>query len=264
MDIFNFDAAIFLGFLLTFMRVSLVVFMLPIFNTEGLPGLWKASMCLIITMALWPRVALPASAIPAHPFGIMVLIFGEMLIGLALGLATRFFFAGIQMGGDILAFQMGFTMINFADPSTGANTGLVSYFLNMTATLVFLTLDGHLYLLKAFADTFYVVPAGAFAMTDSLMTHIFNLASMMFVFAVKVAAPVLAALFMVEMAMALMTRSAPQIQIMQFGFPIKIVVGFFFLGILFVIIGQESRNFVVGLEGLFANILHAMLPAGVK
>lgn len=261
MDIFNFDPAIFLGFLLTFMRISLVVFMLPVFTTEGLPAVWKASMCLILTMAMWPRVSLPAEAIPTHPFAIVLLMTGELLIGFTLGLVTRFFFIGIQMGGDLLAFQMGFTMITLADPSSGSSTGMVSYFLNMVATLIFLTLDGHLYILKVFADTFTVVPAGGFGMSWSLMTQVLSLSSTMFVFAIRIAAPVLAALFMIEMALALMTRSAPQVQIMQFGFPIKIAAGFFFLSTLFVIVGQEARQYILNLEGLFANVLHAIATA---
>ncbi len=258
MDIFNFDPAAFLSLLLTLMRVSIVVFMLPVFNTDGLPNLWKFSIALVLTLAIWPRVSLPGSAMPQHPFGIFLLIFGEVLIGFALGLATRFFFVGVQMGGEILAFQMGFTMITFADPATGNNTGVLAYFLNMTATLIFLSLDGHLYLLKAFADTFTTLPAGGFAMSDSLMNHVLALSSTLFSFAIRVAAPVLVALFFVEMTMALMSRAAPQMQIIQFSFPLKIAVGFFFLGMLFVIIGQETGVYVRNLEALMRNIIYAM------
>ena len=258
MDIFNFDAAAFLSLLLTLMRVSIVVFMLPVFNTDGLPNLWKFSIALVLTLAIWPQVSLPGSAMPPHPFGIFLLILGEVLIGFTLGLATRFFFVGVQMGGEILAFQMGFTMITFADPATGNNTGVLAYFLNMTATLIFLAMDGHLHLLKAFADTFAVLPAGGFAMSDSLMEHMLMLSATLFSFAIRVAAPVLVALFFVEMALALMSRTAPQMQIIQFSFPLKIAVGFFFLGSLFLIIGQETGNYITNLEPLMHNIIHAI------
>ena len=258
MNVFNFEAAAFLSLLLTLMRVSIVVFMLPVFNTDGLPNLWKFSIALVLTLAIWPQVSLPGSAMPPHPFGIFLLILGELLIGFTLGLATRFFFVGVQMGGEILAFQMGFTMITFADPATGNNTGVLAYFLNMTATLIFLAMDGHLYLLKAFADTFAALPAGGFAMSDSLMEHMLSLSATLFSFAIRVAAPVLVALFFVEMAMALMSRTAPQMQIIQFSFPLKIAVGFFFLGSLFLIIGQETGNYITNLEPLMHNIIRAI------
>ena len=258
MDLFNADSTAFLSFLLTLMRLSIVVFMLPVFNTDGLPGLWKFSISLVLAMAIWPKVSLPGGAMPAHPFGIFLLLLGEVLIGFSLGLVTRFFFVGVQMGGEILAFQMGFTMITFADPSTGNSTGMLAYFLHMVAILVFLAMDGHLYLLRAVGATFSALPAGAFAMSDSLLLFVRELASALFSYAIRVAAPVMVALFFVEMILALMSRTAPQMQIIQFGFPLKIGVGFFFLGALFMVIGQETGNFITGLDGLLANIVHAI------
>lgn len=258
MDLYHLPPADFLGFLLTLMRVSLVVFMLPVFNIDGLPNLWKFCICLVISMALWPRVGLPGAAMPAHPFGIFVLMLGEALIGFVLGLVTRFFFIGVQMGGEILAFQMGFTMISFADPSSGVNTGVLSYFLNMVAILVFLCLDGHLYLLKGVGQTFAVLPPGGFTMTGTLMEQVITLSAGLFSYAIKVAAPVMVALFFVEMTLAIMSRTAPQMQIIQFGFPLKIGVGFFFLGTMFVLIGQETSMYITRLDGLFASILNAI------
>ncbi|MDR2727026.1 MAG: flagellar biosynthetic protein FliR [Deltaproteobacteria bacterium] len=258
MNLFNADPAAFLSFLLTLMRLSIVVFMLPVFNTDGLPNLWKFSISLVLALAFWPKASLPGAAMPAHPFGIFTLILGEMLIGFTLGLVTRFFFVGVQMGGEILAFQMGFTMITFADPATGNNTGLLAYFLHMVAILIFLAMDGHLYLLRAVGATFSALPAGAFAMSDSLLLYVRELSSTLFSYAIRVAAPVMVALFFVEMILALMSRTAPQMQIIQFGFPLKIAVGFFFLGVLFVIIGQETDNFITGLDGLLTNTVHAI------
>ncbi len=258
MDIFNFDPHVYLGFLLTFMRISIVVFMLPIFDVDGLPALWKASMCLILTFAIFPTNYLPGDAMPAHPFGILLFALGEVMIGFVLGFSTRLFFIGIQMGGEILAFQMGFTMISLSDPATGATTGVVAYFLNMCAMLIFLTFDGHLYLFKAFTLTFETLPAGYFAISENLFYQLVNLFSTAFVFGIKVAAPVMAALFLIEMVLALMTRTAPQMQIMQLGFTIKIAVGFYFLALLFVIMGQEASRFVFDIEPMFYNLIELM------
>ena len=77
MDIFNFDPAYFLGFLLTFLRMSIILFMLPVYSVEGLPAPWKASFCLIITLAIYPSVSLAPEAMPAHPFAIALMILGE-------------------------------------------------------------------------------------------------------------------------------------------------------------------------------------------
>lgn len=260
MDLFNFDPAMFLGFLLTFIRISIVLFMLPIFGVDGLPTQWKASICLVLTLVLYPRLGVSGALMPTHPFGILLLIFGEAILGLVLGLSVSMFFAGIQAGGEILAMQMGFSMITFADPLSGNNTGLIAHFLYMVATLIFLALDGHLYLIRAFSYTFTIVPPGGLVIREVLLTEMLRLAGMIFVFAVKIAAPVMTALFLTEVALGLMTRAAPQIHIMEIGFPVKIVVGFFFVGLLFVIISEETREFILGLGGMFFNLLNAIGP----
>lgn len=78
MDIFDFDPAYFLSFLLTFLRMSIILFMLPIYATEGLPNQWKAAFCLVITLAIFPNVSLPAETMPSHPFAIALLISADL------------------------------------------------------------------------------------------------------------------------------------------------------------------------------------------
>lgn len=260
MDLFNFHPAVYLSFLLTFIRISIILFMLPIFDVQGLPNPWKAAMCMVLTLALFPTLGLSATDLPEHPFGLLTVIFGEVILGLVLGLSVQFFFAGIQAGGEVLAMQMGFSMITLADPLSGNNTGLVAHFLYMVATLTFLALDGHLYLLKAFAYTFDIVPPGGLSIRGVLLPEVIKLSNMVFTFGVRIAAPVMAALFLTEVALGLMTRAAPQMHIMEIGFPLKISVGFFFVGLLFVIISDESRRFIAGIGGMFYNLLKAMAP----
>ncbi len=257
MDIFNFDPALILSFLLTFLRVSLVIFMLPVFGVEGLPAQWKAAFCLVFTMAIWPVVSLPGVQMPAHPFEIALIILGELILGTTLGLAVRFFFAGVQAGGELVAMQMGFTMITFADPASGNQTGIVAHLLYTVTVLIFLTLDGHLYLLRAFIETFHLIPAGGLFLTSDLLRQILTLATMLFTLAIKVIAPVMAALFLVELALAMMSRAAPQIHIMEVGFPLKIAVGFFFVTMLFGMLSTEVYNYIIGIDDMFLNLIRA-------
>lgn len=260
MNIFNFDPAAILSFMLTFLRVSLIIFMLPVFGVDGLPSQWKAAFCLVFTMAVWPMVSLAGTDMPAHPFGLSVLMLGEVALGFILGLAVRFFFAGIQAGGELVAMQMGFSMITFADPSSGGQTGVIAHLLYMVATLIFLSLDGHLYLLRAFVETFRYIPAGGLFLSDTLFHQILNLAGMMYALTIKVIAPVMAGLFLVELALALMSKAAPQVHIMEVGFPLKIAVGFFFVTLIFGMLSEDVRQYILGLDSLFTNLLKAMAP----
>lgn len=257
MNIFNFDPLAVLSFLLTFMRVSIVLFMLPIFDVQGLPGLWKAAVCMVLTFAIWPVIQLSGYSMPAHPFDIALLIFGEVVLGLILAISIRFFFAGIQSGAEMLAMQMGFSMMQFADPLSGNQTGLIAQMLYTVTILIFLTLDGHLFLISGFIETFAYIPAGGLLITEALFDQIINLSNIVFILAVKIIAPVMVAIFLVELSLGLMNRVAPQMQIMEIGFPVKIAVGFFFLSLIFGLISLEIEQFIIGLNGLFVNILKA-------
>lgn len=258
MDLYNYNPTDILSLLLTMMRVSIVMFMLPVFSTNNIPILVKAAVTVVFTLGVWPHLALPGTLMPDHPFDVALMALGEVFIGLVLGIAINFLFMGIQSGGELLGFQMGFTMINFADPLTGNNTGIAAFFLWMVSLLTFLALDGHLYMIKGFADSFAILPPGALYIGDNILWEILNLSANMFVLALKIAAPVMVVLFMVEAALGLVARTSPQVHIMEFGFPIKIGVGFFFVGLLLLVMSQQIEIFIQGMDTMMANLMRGM------
>ena len=260
MDIFNYDQTAILSLILTMMRVSIVMFMLPIFSTNNIPIPVKAAVTLVFSLGVWPNLSVDGVTMPAHPFDVGLMLLGEVVLGLVLGMIVNFLFMGIQAGGELLGFQMGFTMINFADPMTGNQTGATAFFLWMVSLLAFLSLDGHLYMIKGFAASFQLVPPGGLLLGENLLRQVLHLAAQLFVLALKIAAPVMVALFMVEVALALVARISPQVHIMEFGFPVKIGVGFFFVGLLLVVMADEVERFINGMDGIFANVLRSMSP----
>ncbi len=260
MDLFNINTTEFYSFLLTFMRLSLVVFMLPVFGGDSAPKMVKASMCIVLTLALFPALSLKGQAMPQHPFDIIPVLLSEAVLGLTMALAVEFVFAGIQTGGQLLGFQMGFTMINIADPLTGNSVSITSHFLYMVALLTFMTLNGHLYLLQALAETFEAIPPGQIVIGAGIVKQVLALSGIMFSLAIKISAPVLAALFLMELALALMGRAAPQMNLLQLGFPLKIGVGFFFMGLLFTIMARRITDFIIDIPALYGHLTNAMSP----
>ena len=235
MNIFSYDPATVLSLILTIMRVSIVMFMLPIFSTNNIPISVKAAISVIFTLGVWPHISVSGAIMPQ--------------------------FMGIQSGGELLGFQMGFTMINFADPLTGNQTGATAFFIWMVSALTFLVLDGHLYMIQGFVASFRIVPPGGLVVGDVVLDQVIRLSAEVFVLALKIAAPVMVALFLVEVALGMMARTSPQIHIMEFGFPIKIAVGFFFLGLLLYIMAEHISTFIRGMDGLFINLMRMMSPA---
>ena len=255
MDIFAFNADNLMSFLLTLIRVSLIVFMLPFFGGDYIPNLVKGALCLVLTMAVWPHLSFAGSLFPAHPGNIIIMVLGELVLGLMMSLCVYFIFAGIQTGGEIMGFQMGFTMMTLADPASGNQASITSNILHMVTLLVFITMNGHLHLLRALADSFALVPPGSIRIGGALTGDILTLSAGMFTLAVKIAAPVIAALFMVELTLALMGRASPQMNLLTMGFPIKIAVGFFFMGIMFTTLSLHMEEIIIGLGPMFDRIM---------
>ena len=260
MDLFNFPAEVILGFLLTVMRVSIVLFMMPVFSSDRIPMQVKAAASLVLTLGIWPHVTLNAAHMPIHPFSVALYIADELLLGLILGMSVNFLFMGIQAGGELLGFQMGFTMIHFVDPLTGNQTGFTAFFLWMVSILTFLCLDGHLYMIHGFIMTFKLIPPGGLVLGELIFRQVIELSTQLFILALHIAAPVMVALFLVELTLALVSRTSPQMHIMEVGFPAKIATGFFFLGLLLTIMGGHIETFIVSMPDLFKNLLHTVSP----
>ena len=255
MDIFAFNAAMFMSFLLTLMRVSLVLFLMPFFGGDFLPVTVKGALAIVLTIAVWPQLSFPGELMPAHPLDIGVMLVKELILGMMLGMCVYFIFAGVQTGGEIMGFQMGFTMMTMADPASGAQVSISSQILHMVTLVVFLAMDGHLYLISALADSFAYIPPGGLVVSTPLAGDIITLSAGMFSLAIRIAAPVIAALFMVELTLALMGRAAPQMNLLTLGFPAKIAVGFFFMGILFTTLSLYMEEIIAGLGPMFDSIM---------
>lgn len=258
MDIFLFDPDALLSFYLTLFRISVILFLLPFFGGHSIPNAVKGALMLVLTLAVWPELSFPGSLMPADGWSIALMFLGELVIGLIMGLGIRFLFAAIQTGGQIIGFQMGFAMVNVVDPLTGVSEAVTAHFLYMVVMLTFLALNGPLHLLTGLAQSFELVPPGTILITPGLTNEILTLSTSMFTLAIKIAAPVMAALFLVDLSLALISRAAPQMHVLVLGFPIKIAVGFFFLFFIFDIMSTYVGNYIQNMDGFFHNIFKSL------
>ncbi|SKA87096.1 flagellar biosynthetic protein FliR [Paucidesulfovibrio gracilis DSM 16080] len=260
MDIFNFDPNKLLSFYLTLFRFSVVLFLLPFFGGKTVPKPVKAALVLVLSLAVWPDLSFPGSLMPGNPWEIIIMFLGELLMGLIMGMMVQFLFAAIQTGGQLIGFQMGFAMVNVVDPLTGTSEAVTAHFLYMIAMLTFLALNGPLHLLNGVAESFKLVPPGSLLLTPEAVNQVLDFSKQIFVLAIRIAAPIMAALFMVDLALALIGRAAPQMHVLVLGFPIKISVGFFFLGMLFDIMATYVGNYIQALDAVYINLFRALGP----
>ncbi|NDV20600.1 flagellar biosynthetic protein FliR [Pseudodesulfovibrio sp. JC047] len=254
MAIFGFNPSDMLSLLLTFFRLSVVLFLLPFFGGNSIPKTIKAALVIVLTLAVWPQLSFPGSLMPTG-WNIVIMFIGELILGLVLGLIVNFLFAAVQLGGQIIGFQMGFAMVNVVDPITGTSNAVSAHFLYMCTMLTFLVLNGHLYLLQAVGMSFEHIPPGGLLLNAHLANSIFEFSNLMFTLAIKIAAPVMASLFLVDLSLALISRVAPQMHVLILGFPIKITVGFFFLGFIFTLMSAYVGDFLQTLTTMYETVM---------
>jgi len=255
MDLFNVDPARLFSFLLTFMRFSIILFLLPFFGASLLPNMVKAALCLLLAVALWPKLAFSGTMLPATPWTLALMFLGEVIMGLLLNILVLLLFAAVQSAGSIMGFSMGFSLMNSIDPMTGASESGLGHLMSQVTTMLFLSLNGHLVLLSSVAQSFDLVPPGGLLINPALGEHLIRFTGQMFVMALKIAAPIMASIFLVDLALALVARAAPQMNVLFIGFPLKISVGFLFMTLVFAALGIYVDQFIAELGPVFRLVL---------
>lgn len=213
------------GFFLILIRTSCMLVSAPLLSHRAIPAWTRIGFSLCFSLVLVP---LQQDQLPEPPaqFGtVAAAVLSEALFGLALGLAMQLVFVGVQMGSHILGIQMGFGIGTVYDPMSGAQFGALDQFYAVLVTLIFFTVNGHHLVIQAMAETMRGMPLGTFNPATLQADGVAGLAAGLFVTAIRVAMPVVAALFLTDVAMGFVARVMPQANVMVMGTPIKVGVG---------------------------------------
>jgi flagellar biosynthetic protein FliR len=185
---------------------------------------------LAASIILFPLLDLKAFPVLANLGNFAVGAIGEILLGITIGMAVNLIFVGLQMAGQISGYQMGMALARVMDPSAGQQVPLLAQFFQLFAFLIFLAINAHHWFLMALADSFQLVPPFGFKISGSLIEQLMHIAGNMFVIAIKVGAPVIAALLLTSIAFGLIARTVPQMNVFLVAMPLKIIIGLLFIG----------------------------------
>jgi len=245
-------------FVLIFIRVSVVLFMFPVFGSAVIPALVKAGLALLLTFVLFPGAGLTVDSFPDSVVQTGILVISELFIGIVLGLSVRLFFASVQLAGQIVGFQMGFSIINVVDPLSGSQVSIIDQFGYWVVLLIFLLLNGHHALILALGESFHIVAPGWISLNQKLLHQVVSLSVDMFSLAIKIGAPAIAALLLTSSAFGLCAKFVPQMNILIAAFPVKIIMGLIFFGMSFQIIAIFARSYLKGFASLLRGLLTHM------
>jgi flagellar biosynthetic protein FliR len=204
-------------------RILAVFAIAPLVGSAGIPRRIRLLLGLAVTLALAPMLPAPPAVAPASAAGFGILI-EEFLIGLGMGFAMRAVFAAVEMAGEFIGLQMGLGFATFYDPLSSGQTPVVTEFVNLLALLVFLAINGPLLYVATLAQSFSAIPVGSVLSSES-WKNLASLGSVLFSGGLLLALPVLVTLIITNLAIAVLSRASPQLNVFAIGFPITLSAG---------------------------------------
>jgi flagellar biosynthesis protein FliR len=222
--------ALLVSFFWPFMRIIALMLTAPVFAERALPQRVRIGLAVMITMVLVPTLPPPP---PIHPLSLAgaVMIGQQLVIGAALGFAMRIVFVAVETAGEIAGLQMGLGYATLFDPERADMIPVLGQFLGMLTILAFLALDGHLHMVQVLADTFHALPvSGPRIETAGLLTLV-QWGSEIFAAGVLLCLPLLGAMLIANIALGILTRAAPQLNLFAVGFPLTLGAGLIILAV---------------------------------
>ncbi|CAH1197824.1 Flagellar biosynthetic protein FliR [Paenibacillus plantiphilus] len=240
-------------FLLIFCRITSFFVVAPIFSSRNVPTTFKIGLGFMISIIIFLVYGLKQTIVPDA--GYILIIIREILAGVLLGFVAYLFFTVVQTAGAFIDLQMGFGMANVIDPMTGASSPLMGNFKFMIATLIFLSVNGHHLLLSALMRSYEWIPLSnelfGRIYDGSISDFITKTFAETFLLAFQLAAPLVVAMFLTDVGLGFLARTAPQYNVFVIGIPIKIIVGLLMLVIM-------MPGLITIFEHLFAELFRAM------
>lgn len=235
-------------------RISFLFFLFPIFGAKGIPFLWKAGASMVLALMLTPLIP-PPRTLPQSIFEITIGLLTEAVLAFFLAFTVRLFLSSVEMAGHFIAFQMGLVMASAVDPETGVESTILSQFLYLFTILFFLAINGHHLMIHALVQSFQAVPPSGFTLKPSLAGILIKVSGDIFVISVKMAAPIMIALFLSNLCLGIVARTVPQLNILMVGFPVNIGLGL----ILFGLVLSNLSPFLTDLMGKIGQALIGLL-----
>jgi len=251
-DLLSFMLVNFQLFILILVRATGLFVISPIFGRNNMPAIMKVGLSIMVALIILP---LKINTFYLDIDNIQTLIFwsiSEFLIGIIIGFIAFIYFSVAYLAGTIVDIQMGFGMVNIMDPQTNAQMPIMGGFYNILITLVFLTIDGHHQLIKSLIYSYDVLPIGLnISVNENVINYLIEIFTEMFILAFQLSAPILIAIFLVNVILGILARTMPQMNIFVVGMPLKIAIGI-------IIILISLRFFIPYSENLFDKMFQSI------
>jgi len=220
-------------FLLVVSRISGMLTTAPLFSTFPIPVMVKACLSALIGFIMYPLILHTSHfQMPHDIISMSLLMFKELLVGILIGFSANLIFIGIQIGGQLLSMQMGLAIAEALDPVTKQQVPIIGQFYLFTASTLFIFLNGHQWLFSSVYSSYHSIPIGLnFEFTAEIVQKLLYFTSQLFSIAFSIIMPIFGLLFVIDIALAFISKMMPQMNIFMVGLPLKIYVGIVLMSI---------------------------------
>lgn len=242
-------------YLLPFVRVSSMMMALPIIGTQLVPGKIKLIFSLALTyIAICSGNCNHIISSHISLFTLFYIVIAQILIGVLMGLVIHIIFQTFMMAGQIISMQMGLGFASLMDPQNGVSVPIVGQLYIMLATLLYLSMNGHLFVIGVLVDSFAQVPVTQIDLSSLQAEKFIELGSFMFSYGLKIALPAVVTILITNISFGMMTKAAPQLNIFTLGFSITLIAGIAliyiclsFIGTQFTEVSEKAHSTLVAL-----------------
>jgi flagellar biosynthetic protein FliR len=241
------------------MRLTGIMAIAPVFSAKTVPVMVRSALIVVFTILLQPAIFANVSHLPEITPSTAI---SETLVGFAIGLGVALLVGAAEVAGDLLATQIGLSGASLLDPMTNMSSPLLGNFFSLFAVTMLLALNVHLGMLEALATSFKTIPPGtSLNLTRGIGTMI-TLAGSLFIVGLRFAAPIIAAVMIGNAALAVLSRAAPQLNILSVAFPLQIGLGLLALGLALPLIATYFTDWPSQYDRQLSDLFRAFLPDG--
>lgn len=210
-------------------RILAMIASSPILGNKQIPIRVKIGLSALLALIVAPTIGEMPPVAVGSPQGLLIIV-QQIIIGVAMGFSMRLIFTAVEMAGHLAGLQMGLGFASFYDPINATQSAVIAQWLGMIAALAFLAMNGHLYMLSALVESFHTLPIGSM-MPPRGFYDVAVWGGSIFAYGLQISLPLLAALLTANVALGILTRAAPQLNLFAIGFPITLAIGFFVLAL---------------------------------
>lgn len=248
----------FLVFLMLFARATAMVVVAPVIGHHHIPVQIKAGVGLFLAFVMYPLAAGKANIVSAEFIPLVLMTLKEVAAGLTIGFAAGLIFAGVRFAGDLISIETSLSLAAMFDPEQNTQTSVLTEFLYLFLLMIFLLLNGHHFVFEALEMSYVAIPLGEMSFSGDASQVLIKLTGFIFLVAVKLAAPIIVSMFLVNVALSILSRVMPQMNIFAVAFPLKLAVGFTGLLVSAPMIVYAFKQLLAGFQANILDLIKAL------